>query len=104
MSDLKITPGEWKCRYGVCDNGEWDIAAEDPATWYVATCWPKADGADTEANARLIAASPDLFKAAKHALGLLRLIHVTAKPDSDATLDATIDALDAAIRKARGES
>ncbi len=55
-------------------------------------------------RALLIEAAPDLYDAAKKALGLLRLIQATARPDSDETLDATIDALDAALRKARGQS
>jgi hypothetical protein len=62
------TPGPWKIapgEYNDPDQGEGDawgsVITEDPAGWYVATVEYHPGDGDPEANARLIAAAPDLL-------------------------------------------
>lgn len=59
------TPGPWDARPKRGDTDSWWVTAS-PKHWYVAEC--VARQAENEANARLIAAAPDLLVAAQAAL------------------------------------
>lgn len=62
MSTTKHTPGPWAVDY----SGPARIAIVDTSGSEVALCSKQNDDGDTdEANARLIAASPELFEACK---------------------------------------
>lgn len=90
------TPGPWSMR----DETE-RVFAEDG--WgLVADCGQSVRAGEIEANARLIAAAPELLAAAEYALA--RLTN-PAPIRSDQIMErvATCDTLLAAIRRARGE-
>ena len=93
MSESKHTPGPW--RVGVTsDAGEVDVIAE--GGWFVAVACDSAGDGDTEANANLIAAAPDMLEALEK---LVSRIDETRGP----TADTALAAARAAIKKARGE-
>ena len=86
MSNAKHTPGPWVTTPE--PNGiEWSV---DAGKWGIATCAAEPGDGTTEANARLIAAAPDLLTA------LERIAELSY--DSEATRVAR-----EAIAKARGE-
>lgn len=61
---MKHTPGPWKAvRPGeFCDH--WEIVSDDEFAWNIACAWKNiVDDPDGEANARLIAAAPELLAA-----------------------------------------
>lgn len=64
-----FTPGPWVARPDPRENGEWEVIKPDDdkdfadEPWFIAGCFDDADGASAEANARLIAAAPEMFKA-----------------------------------------
>ena len=106
MSENKHTKGPWRTEaYGdefevigfptwLCERhrirGEWTVASVDDL------CGDHPE--EAEANARLIAAAPELLDACKRLLEELRLIRMK---DSDAVYDTTCRvAADAAIAKA----
>lgn len=63
MSELKHTPGPWVANDKHCGNNPWRV---EPATKdWLNDGWTIADllGPDAEANARLIAAAPELLAA-----------------------------------------
>lgn len=68
-SPVGHTPGPWDARPDERDNGEWEVvkpdphkpSAEDP--WFICACFDSADGHEAAANARLIAAAPELLEA-----------------------------------------
>lgn len=90
MKDLKITKGEWilekssnfSNRTNVYANGKKHTVIED----YTRT--------EQEANAKLIAAAPDLFKACKMAEKLIGTMNATSK--SMIVYDAIINAIEKA--------
>lgn len=87
MSEKKHTPGPWNV--GVTsDAGEVDIIAADG--WFVAVACDSAGDGDTETNAHLIAAAPEM-------LDLLVESQTSIGGDWR-------ERRDAAIKKARGES
>lgn len=57
----KFTPAPWASEYD--DNGFFYVGADDMPSPYIAATG--GEGAADEANAKLIAASPDLFAACK---------------------------------------
>ena len=62
MTDTPWTPGPWRSDY-LDRNGQRTVSAEH---FEVCTCWHHSVGSiekEMEANARLIAAAPDLFAA-----------------------------------------
>ena len=66
------------------------MSKHTPGPWY------------QEANARLIAAAPDLYAACQAALGWFEE-YVDANPDNADEEDSVASVLRAALRKARGE-
>lgn len=116
MSETRHTSGPWEAR---SDSGDgltfWEVVRpdprdkgpDDPNRDCICDLGPAEATGETEANARLIAAAPDLL-AACEAVGSLDLpvmlpmrpAHVT--PAEWGRLAACIDAVDAAIAKAKG--
>jgi len=58
MSDIKFTPGPWEA-VGGCMNA----IAPMGSKLAIAECWYRGDWDNTRANARLIAAAPDMYEA-----------------------------------------
>lgn len=71
------TEGEWVARPDPRDNGEWEVIVWDDGKptsdepWYVATCFPAADGATAEDNAKSIVRSVNSHYALVEALELM---------------------------------
>jgi hypothetical protein len=67
----RFAPGPWVARPDPRENGEWEVVKPDDdkdfadEPWFIAGCFDDADGASAEANARLIAAAPDLHATAR---------------------------------------
>lgn len=108
MAKEAHTPGPWSAQPTLDGSAEWEVVKWDASKptpeepWFVAVCMDDADGATSEANARLIAAAPDGYDANVAALGLLEEI---AEADGlTPELDEVITGLRAAIAKARGEA
>ena len=85
------TPGPWKVGF-VDDELEPVVKTSEEHAWYVATVHDFGDaGKTSQANARLIAAAPELLEEAEKQVEALRVAHITPSPG-----------LVAAIMKARG--
>ena len=104
------TPGPWRVNwlFTAPDESQYDILApRNDTTKYThqVVCTMRATAANAEANARLIAAAPELLAALKEAWGKLYLLrlHVLNKEVS-ADLSASLDSSAAAIAKAEGRS
>lgn len=101
MMTAQHTPGPWEAHQGVDDDHPtvWDVTSrhnhrdygETPKGWFVATVHEVTDEAGAEADARLIAAAPELLEALEAAIP-----HMSAPLDSD---DQSASAL--AYRRAR---
>jgi hypothetical protein len=95
------TPGPW-CVETRAHPGSIDICTDEHEPWFIAEVCKSVgfDGFDGEANARLIAAAPDLLEICKRQREELRLIRMK---DCGAVYDVTVrmDA-DIAISKAEG--
>lgn len=90
MSETKHTPGPWRTD---AHNG-FPLDIEDPGEYMIAKATPCAKA---EANARLIAAAPDL-------LDLVRMVYLSFGGGRIVTFgDDDIEAFAAAIAKATGE-
>jgi len=100
MND-KHTPGPWKASEGDTNipdcEGAWGDVKEDGDHYAIATIWADTDELEVEAkaNARLIAAAPDLLAACRAALSQMCN---TVAPSTSFT--DVVDMLDAAISKA----
>jgi hypothetical protein len=102
MGTLKHTPGPWradKCRYGFavyayksCDVV---VRTEDYEGRYGAI--------DNEANARLIAAAPELLEVAQRSADALRSAGIEPRATSDNPLEWLLHQTEAAIAKATQE-
>lgn len=99
MSEMKHTPGPWRA------NASW-IEGPAMALRIASVDWPSAtpgsaprNVAEARANARLIAAAPDLLEAAKAILARFPSDHGPSSPLYDEA-----KALSAAIAKAEGRS
>jgi hypothetical protein len=118
----QFTPGPWAIGNGGHTHGtEWEIRSADDADWYI-TGVPWGDDkydtgipryAEAIANARLIAAAPELYGAAEAAEDILEsyVEFLHKMPASELELHPYIpsveDAFDmvtAALRKARGDA
>lgn len=102
MSECGWTKGPWYFEEGTA------ITAYDKATprpWYVASVHKHiGDGADQmTANARLIAAAPDLAEVAQYALHITEDVF-EGKIDPVTALDAICDLAKPAMARARGEA
>lgn len=111
MSLVKHTPGPWFGQAGFSDDVE--ITAES-REGMVAICSMELGftgriGVEQEANARLIAAAPDLLEALEQLLGNAEIARFHLKDTEEgmivgSTLFDTIQQARAAIARARGES
>ena len=90
----KHTPGPWFCPTPLHGTFYVEARIDGGMLQEVASCGPTADPAQQAANARLIAAAPELLESLDAALGLIGIVWPT---DSDVTLKAR-----AAIAKATG--
>lgn len=80
MSEGKFTPGPWFYISGPALNGRYhaghaDVGAEDFAL--VCECY-EGDEDEQEANARLIAAAPELYEALRKAIANLEMAEVNS--------------------------
>lgn len=93
------TPGPWET--SVNDEGQWDVCAEGGGDMVadLADCPESA-----EANARLIAAAPDLLAALKGLRAAALSEYVSCDCPNASICRPSIKAADAAIAKAEGES
>ena len=64
--DNSHTPGPWRVQIGD-EPGEWDVTTDEDEPWFICTCHDGIDGNPQRANAKLIAAAPDLLAALKYA-------------------------------------
>ena len=101
----KHTPGPWTA---VKNSAYWEIDGPDDFGGVADTCASSAGEPDFgrsmalgEANARLIAAAPDLLSACR---GLLDAIHDSMTHESQNHHREQIDAAFAAVEKAEGET
>lgn len=90
----QFTPGPWT---PIADDGDWFVVAREQGERIVADVEPTVFSATTIANARLIAAAPELYDALE-AVDLAR--HTGAPHDWERATKLT----DAALAKARGEA
>lgn len=95
MSDSKHTPGPWAYRMSGEDCCDFEVYAGEGAGSIDTVAGEY--GIESEADARLIAASPDLLEAAVKALNFI----ANTETELGITLDSG-DALRAAIAKAGG--
>ena len=94
----KHTPGEW-----VVD-ADGDVCTDDLERLVAAVDWRHVslrDG-EAEANARLIAAAPDLLAACERFLAAQRMAETDGRAGFGLYTEA-IEAAEAAVKKARGE-
>ncbi len=93
------TPGPWFAKRMRNDNGNFDI--DSVGGYFVAKSIGGLDVGEEEANARLIAAAPELLAALQRAyMALIGYL----PGHRNAITDAAIDAARAAIAKAEGRS
>lgn len=79
---MSHTKGEWRLRKGPKDSDKWwDIPRPD-STSCIVTIWSAPDDEETIANARLIAAAPDLLRACERD-ALLAGIAISETPTGD---------------------
>ena len=93
MSEAKHTPGDWQVltRLSGSENHKgYRIVNSERDSWFIADVSPiDEDGIEGGANAKLIAAAPDLLEAAKKVSGSLNERHIYG-----------LEELNAAIKKA----
>jgi hypothetical protein len=98
MSEAKHTPGPWD------SHGEDEVMAGD---WdkHVATAWnnDKIEPAEATANARLIAAAPDLLRCLKVLLEAWEAVPPTVQVPEEINVDEIWDNVRFAIAKAEGK-
>jgi len=101
------TPGPWEAHHGVLGANEavWDVTRKGdgwyacdatPEGWFVATVHEVRDAASAAANARLIAASPELLDLAYQYLSDLR------RPPTGDSLQRRIERAEKLVAKATG--
>ena len=92
------TPGPWKLKLGKGIQYTYLVAdkkGQDIANW---AHYPNATKAQTKANARLIAAAPELLDALREAYAAMEPMH------HEPVVSEALDAARAAIAKATGEA
>ena len=97
MSAFKGTPGPW--RVGRQNNIQ--TAHESPLNWKGIAQY-MGSGQEAEANARLIAAAPDLLEVAQRSADALRSAGIEPRATSDNPLEWLLHQTEAAIAKATG--
>lgn len=99
---MKHTNGKWEVTpaFSTSGNGEWTVWERESGI-YICETWTIGDHpcAEEEANARLIAAAPELLEAAKKMREYLELVGCGSYQGDMAMLDI----IRAAIAKAEGE-
>lgn len=68
MTDRKHTPGPWYVGQPMAPNYDFSPICAEGTNEYHATAVYSGDGVNTTANARLIAAAPDMYEALKFIL------------------------------------
>ena len=98
QTEAKFTKGPWRVEYGHQQKSGprcWQVSDEYDAVCNNQFCCAR----ESEANAHLIAAAPDLYAALHKALNFIE----NTEGELGVTLDSG-DAARAALRKARGEA
>ncbi len=109
MSDEKFTPGPWH----LCDVGDYNdfggnsrVILSEPwggdNPYRLAVVHTRVDNEESEANATLMAASPDLYVALQNALSHIEYIH--DKYQVTGADNAALSQPYYALKKARGEA
>lgn len=105
MGEPKHTPGTWESSHdGISVNragDQYPVAIVYPCRHRTESGYEYNEGEEDVriANARLIAAAPELLDACKSMVGWMRMLHEFME---DEEMDADVDALKAAIAKAEG--
>lgn len=96
------TPGPWRAQ-PIEGPGHWQVINESCRQVAMARHWPNSHGvnsedarAETEANARLIAAAPELLAALENCFIILRYLASNGKPIDQRTIEQARAALAAA--------
>lgn len=104
MTGVKHTPGPWKAHKTIeAHDGMaecWQIDAEYDAVCTTQFCYAP----NTEANARLIAAAPDLLETGAELQAARKIQNADPSAANALRVRHASDAFDAAIARARGES
>lgn len=98
---MSHTPGPWRAV------GEVPANIQDQTRWTLARCFYRdfytdEAGDEHDANARLIAAAPDLLAACEHSVAFLNAL-IGYAPNVGVAASALTEMLNTAIAKARGE-
>lgn len=99
MADVKHTPGPWTARF-IDAQGQPVVSAEH---YEVATCWHHCVGSiekEALANARLIAAAPDLLEALKTCRSVIDQLMGDTDPHEETSALVACQRASAAIAKA----
>jgi hypothetical protein len=100
----KHTPGPWRAQPREGFEGEWEVVSTCEIEWLIAAAAPHIDGDPDEANARLIAAAPELLEALVGLMRVMPVLPADAKTirGIEQQYDAAHRAARAAIAKAKG--
>jgi hypothetical protein len=101
MSKSKHTPGPWRAQLHEDFEGQWGVVSTCEIEWLIAEAAPHIDGDPDEANARLIAAAPELLEALQ---ALRRICADTPAVERNPRFVTANSAALAAIAKAKGET
>lgn len=100
---VKHTPGPWSYEYDNCDNGtgqRYSLSGPNGRDLlHFSYNSSSAEEAEKKANARLMAAAPELLRAARSALGVLSGLDM-----NKSSLVSALAGLRVAIAKATGET
>lgn len=103
MSGVKHTPGPWLTQWE--HDGDESIWSRDGGMHMIATCHAEDDRViPAKANARLIAAAPDLLEAGAKLQAARKVQNADPSAANALRVRRASDAFDAAIARARGES
>jgi len=102
MSGVKHTPGPWLTQWE--HDGDESIWSRDGGMHMIATCHAEDDRViPAKANARLIAAAPDLLEAGAELQAARKAQKLSPSAENLSRVRRASDAFDAAIARARGE-